>query len=581
MTAGGTAAAPAAPDVAAGHGRNAGAPPVSLEAEVASGALAAADALCARLAAEHYENFTVASRLLPATLRTHLARVYAFCRVTDDIGDELEGDRVTALRQWRAEVAAGLDGGAPPRHPVLLALRETAWVRAVETRPFLDLVDANLRDQQVGSYRSWDELLDYCRLSAAPVGRMVLAVAGCDGAEARALSDDVCIGLQLANFAQDVSLDAAKGRAYLLEEDIEAVGVHGAVRRHCDRAERLLASGERLERMVDGAVRLQLALYRRGGLAIVAAVRAAGYRTDERRPIVPVARKLAMVASGLPAVTWPRRGDGSHRVCAGIARRQARNFYVGFLALPGPQRGAIYALYAFARQVDDAVDGRPPDQARHLVAAQRQRLHLALAGEPDDPVTAALGRAVRRHAIPAGELEALIDGVEQDLTITRYATWDRLSAYCGLVASTIGRMCVRVFGFTDTRALVHADHLGAALQLTNILRDVREDFGFGRVYLPAEDLDRFGVDVAAALDGATEGWDALVSFEVERARALFISGLRVCDFVPGRAAVCVRTMAGIYRALLDEIDATPRLPLERRLSIPAARKLRIAAAAWR
>jgi 15-cis-phytoene synthase len=281
-------------------------------------------------------------------------------------------------------------------------------------------------------------------------------------------------------------------------------------------------------------------------------------------------------------MTRRRRGDHAHRTCAGIARRHARNFYVGFLALPGGQRGAIYALYAFARQVDDAVDGREPGAARGLVAEQRERLRRALAGEPDDPVTAALGRAVRRHAIPAAELEALVDGVEQDLTTSRYATWEELAAYCGLVASTIGCMCVRVFGFTDMRALEHADRLGVALQLTNILRDVREDFGYGRVYLPAEDLDRFGVDLEAALEGRDRrGWDELVHFEADRARALFASGLRVCDFIPHRAAACVRTMAGIYRALLEEIDATPRLPLERRLSLPAARKLRIAAAAWR
>ncbi|HEY6377994.1 MAG TPA: squalene/phytoene synthase family protein [Candidatus Dormibacteraeota bacterium] len=548
-------------------------------------ALPAADELCRRLAREHYENFSVVSRLLPAPARLHLARLYAYCRTTDDLGDESEGDATAALLDWRDQVLAVLSGSGPARHPVLLALSETVRARALPLRPFLDLVEANLRDQRVSQYATWPELLAYSRLSAAPVGRLVLGVFGSLSAQTVRLSDDVCIGLQLANFAQDVACDAGLGRCYLLTDELRAHGLQGAVRRHCDRAEEMLASGVELERIVGGRPALQLSLYRQGGLAVVAAIRDAGYRTDRVRPVVSPARKLQLVAAAVPRAlgTRPRPADAADRRCARIARAQAANFYLGFLALAPPERSAVYSLYAFARQVDAAADeaGSLP-AATAAVAAQRHRLRRTLAGAPDDEVSTALLRTVRRYAIPEAELEALLEGVERDLCVHRYERWEDLAAYCSLVAAAVGRMCVRVFGFTDSAALERADELGTALQLTNILRDVREDAALGRVYLPAADLRRFGLDPEAVAAGqAGAGWEALVHFEAQRARELFASGLGVTAHIPRRAAACVRTMAGIYFALLEAIDRQPRTVLERRLSLPTSRKLAILARAWR
>jgi phytoene synthase len=546
--------------------------------------LPAADELCLELARKHYENFTVTSHLLPAPTRLHLARIYAYCRTTDDIGDETAGDATAALVDWRDQVLAVLSGSSPARHPVLLALAETVRARALSLRPFIDLIQANLRDQHVSSYATWPQLHEYCMHSAAPVGRMVLGVFGSLSAETQKLSDDVCIGLQLANFAQDVARDVALRRCYLLGEELTAYGLQGAVRRHCDRAEALLQSGVKLERVVGGRLALQLSLYRQGGLAIVAAVRDAGYRTDRVRPAVSATRKLSLMAATAPRLLAMRRApaDAADRQCARIARTQAANFYLGFLALAPPERNGIYALYAFARQVDDAADGtESPAHTATAVLGQRHRLRRTLAGEPDDPVTTALLRTVRRYAIPAAELEALLDGVERDLSVNRYESWEDLAAYCSLVAATIGRMCVRVFGFTDGAALLRADELGTALQLTNILRDVREDAGLGRVYLPAADLRRFGLDAAAVAAGTVgEEWDDLVHFEAERARTLFASGLEVTTHIPRRAAACVRTMAGIYRELLETIDSRPRSVLERRISLPTSRKLGILARSW-
>lgn len=543
-----------------------------------------ADQLCLELARKHYENFTVVSRLLPAPARLHLARIYAYCRTTDDIGDESDGDATAALLDWRDEVLAVLSGSGPARHPVLLALAETVRARDLSLRPFADLIEANVRDQRVSAYSTWPQLHEYCMHSAAPVGRMVLGVFGSLSAETQRLSDDVCIGLQLANFAQDVARDAALGRSYLLGEELSAYGLQGAVRRHCDRAEELLQSGVELERVVGGRLALQLSLYRKGGLAIVAAVRDAGYRTDRVRPAVSTTRKLSLITTTAPRLLTMRRSptDAADRQCARIARTQAANFYLGFLALAPPERNGIYSLYAFARQVDDAADGtHSAATAARAVMSQRHRLRRTLAGEPDDPVTTALLRTVRRYAIPAVELEALLDGVERDLRVNRYDSWDDLAAYCKLVAATIGRMCVRVFGFTDGAALRRADELGTALQLTNILRDVREDAGLGRVYLPAEDLGLFGLDADAVAAGAVgDEWDDLVHFEAERARSLFASGLEVTTHIPRRAAACVRTMAGIYRELLETIDSRPHAVLERRLSLPTSRKLAILARSW-
>ena len=541
--------------------------------------LAHADAFCRRLARRHYENFTVASAVLPAELRVHLARIYAFCRVTDDLGDESRSD--ARLRAWRDQVVVALGRDAVPSHPVLLALRETVNACAIPTQPFLDLISANQQDQRIAAYATRAELEAYCSLSAAPVGRMVLAVLGIRGARAEQLSDSVCVGLQLANFAQDVAVDARLGRCYLPADDVEALGVHGAVRALCDRAEALLAAGYELERMTAGRLRAQLAMYRLGGSAILDAIRRASYRTDTVRPQVSAAAKarlaaeaVALLASdhdGQPAAT--RGIVEAERVCQRLARRNAANFYWGFIALARPQRIAIYALYDFARQVDDAVDSPAGGDARDQLDHARLRLRRALSGEPDDEVTAVLARAVAAYRIPADELEGLIDGVERDLTTRRYATWAELAEYCHLVASTVGRMCVRIFGFDDEIALTYADDLGLAMQLTNILRDVRGDRELGRVYLPTDELAAFGITENQLANGRpAPRWNDFVAFQAERARRLFASGLRVERHIPQRAGICVRTMAGLYQRILAEIEEQPALPLRRRLSLSPSDK---------
>lgn len=288
----------------------------------------------------------------------------------------------------------------------------------------------------------------------------------------------------------------------------------------------------------------------------------------------------------LDAVAYMRRPQSveqeAERFCREMARREAKNFYWGFISLPYDQRMAIYALYDFARQVDDEVDGAPQaDLIPERLAAQRERVRRCMLGRTDDPVMQVLAKAVRRYAIPESELQALIDGVERDCTQTRYATWEDLREYCRLVASVVGRMCVRIFGFTDDAALLRADDLGLALQLTNILRDVREDAEMGRIYLPKEDLQRFGIDEEAMLRVQPgQGWEALVQFETQRARALFKAGYEVLRYIPRRPAACVQTMAGIYERLLRKIERDPGLPLRERAALSKGEKLQVVLESW-
>lgn len=271
----------------------------------------------------------------------------------------------------------------------------------------------------------------------------------------------------------------------------------------------------------------------------------------------------------------------SERFCEQMARREAKNFYWGMISLEREQRISMYALYDFARQVDDEADDAGRAHLPERLATQRDRARRCARGEYSDPVTHVLSKAVARYRIPEGELLALVDGVETDLHRTRYATWDELRGYCYLVASVIGRMCVRIFGFTDPIALERATDLGLAMQLTNILRDVREDAGLGRIYLPAEDLQRFGVPEHDLLDGRpSAGWRELVAFEADRARGLFASGFRVADYIPRRPGVCVQTMAGIYWRILDKIDRDPELPLRARASLSRIEKLRVVLESW-
>lgn len=268
--------------------------------------------------------------------------------------------------------------------------------------------------------------------------------------------------------------------------------------------------------------------------------------------------------------------------CAEVTRSRARNFSYGIRLLPAERRAAMQAIYAFARAVDDVGDGDLP-AAEKLDRLARLRAALARVGpEADDPVLRALGDASRRFPIPLDAFAELIDGVELDVHGARFRDFDALVHYCRCVAGSIGRLCLGVFSDAQPtpRAQQLADTLGIALQQTNVLRDIREDLACGRVYLPADDLRRFGVRLQLGPDGRLAGdrtlLASLVAFEAQRAARWYDEGLRLLPLLDGRNRACCAALAGVYRRLLRRIVTDPGAVLDRRLSLPPWEKALVA-----
>ena len=271
--------------------------------------------------------------------------------------------------------------------------------------------------------------------------------------------------------------------------------------------------------------------------------------------------------------------DSAYARCEEITRSEAKNFSYGIRLLPEQKRRAMSALYAFARRVDDVGDGSASvnEKFAQLAAIRKDIDGLDAGTAPaDDAVLTGLADAVARFGMSTDELRELVTGCEMDCTTSRYETWDALAVYCRCVAGSIGRLSLSVFGATDQALGARlADTLGLALQLTNVLRDVVEDRDvMGRVYLPAEDLARFGVlaDASAPPDAVA----ALVRFECGRAHALYGEGLGLLPLLDRRSRACVSAMAGIYRHLLERIEADPLAILDHRVSVPTWQKAAVA-----
>jgi len=265
---------------------------------------------CAQLARTHYENFSVATWFLPRRLRQHFFNVYAYCRISDDLGDEI-GDKATSialLDQWQRELDACYDGS--PRHPVFVALAETVRQFAIPRHEFSDLLVAFRQDQTVTRFQTFHDLLGYCRYSANPVGHLVLYVCGYRDPERQRLSDFTCTALQLANFWQDVSVDYGKGRIYLPLEDMRRFEVaeseieqrqntpafRAMMKFEVERAREWFRQGLPLIRMVDRDLAIDLDLFSRGGLEILHAIEQQDFAVLGNRPAISRSRKLALLA---------------------------------------------------------------------------------------------------------------------------------------------------------------------------------------------------------------------------------------------------------------------------------------------
>ncbi len=283
--------------------------------------------------------------------------------------------------------------------------------------------------------------------------------------------------------------------------------------------------------------------------------------------------------------------DEAYARCRAIVKARAKNFAYAFIFLTDEKRRALDAVYAFCRIADDLADeeSRPLDERRRRLDVLRARLHRSMprAGEApaepiadaeEDQVLQAVAHSAQRFPIKREDLELVIDGCVQDLTVTRYSTWNDLREYCFKVASAVGLACLEVFEHSGEGAREPAIDLGLAMQLTNIVRDVTEDAARDRIYLPQSDLAHFGVSEAELLRGErTAGVRDLLAFEAKRARELFASAERLYPLIPDRRArACPRTLASLYGALLDEIERRDFDVFTSRTSLRGTTKLRLA-----
>jgi phytoene synthase len=258
--------------------------------------------------------------------------------------------------------------------------------------------------------------------------------------------------------------------------------------------------------------------------------------------------------------------------CRRLVRTSGSSFYAGMRILPADRREAIFAVYALARRIDDIADGvLPGEEKLEQLSSLREQLERTRE-ERDDRVLAALADAAARYPIPLAAFGELIDGAEMDVRGRTYSSFPELVEYCRCVAGSIGRLSLGVFEADDReRASSLADDLGVALQITNILRDLREDTSCGRRYLPEEDLERFGCRIdAGRMEGPVE---LVVAYEAERGLAWFERGLELVPLLDQRSAACVLAMAGAYRRLLERIASNPARVLDGRISLRRSEKL--------
>ena len=559
------------------------------------------------IATHHYENFNVVSWLLPKRLHQHFYNLYAYCRWSDDLGDEIPVRQraLELLDAWEDELHLCYVAESGPLHPVLIALRETIRAKDIPQKPFSDLLRAFRQDQRVQRYATWDGVLDYCVYSANPVGRLVLYLCGYRDAERQKLSDYTCTALQLANFWQDVSRDLEKGRIYI---PLDALAAHGLTesdiveRRFSvryvslmkdliERTRELFALGMPLVGSVEGPIRVDIEMFSRGGLAILDAIEASGYDTLNDRPALTKWTQLRLLTRALAGrATSKDRGEqtvslertprqmlgesgtsgtdsglaegvaitvsDSYAECNRIARGAHSSFYLAFFGLPRDKRNALFALYAFMRLIDNVSD-EPGDleAKRRGLAHWRGMLDEAISGETSGhAILPALADSITRFDIPTRYFHDLILGAEMDLTVATYATFDQLSEYCYRVAGTVGLTCLHVFGFRDPRDPDLAERLGLAFQLTNIIRDVKADLEMGRVYLPQEDLERFGCTKNDLAGPLTQGVQALLEFEAERAWRFYEEGVALVGQIDPDSRATLWALVRTYSTLLVRME---------------------------
>ena len=268
--------------------------------------------------------------------------------------------------------------------------------------------------------------------------------------------------------------------------------------------------------------------------------------------------------------------------CRSITRREAKNFYYAFLTLPAARRRAIYVAYAFCRHCDDSVDrvGSTPEKLA-MLDSLRGALQDTYLGHGTGPVFLALADVAERYEIPQDYFQEVISGVGSDLVKTRYQDFEQLRQYCYQVASVVGLICIHIFGYKKDEAKRHAIDLGLAMQLTNIARDVQEDLGLGRIYLPQDEMARFGYSEAELQEGiVNEAFVELMRFQAQRAKSYFDSGFQLLPYLPLRSRGCAAVLGQLYRKVLERIESADYDVLHHRVSLSKSEKLRVTAQTW-
>ena len=543
------------------------------------------------------ENFPVASLLVRAQHRRPILAFYEFARVADDVVDHpslTAAEKIELLDRLEADLV-GDDRADPIVQSV--DLRRALAERGLSPQHAQDLLRAFRLDATKRRYKDWAELMSYCALSAMPVGRFVLDVHG-ESHSAWPASDAICAALQINNHLQDCGLDYRNlDRVYLPLDDldrhglsVEALGgakASPALRRCIAelalRADKLLQQGAGLETAIaDWRLGLEISViqalasriahrltacdplseethlgrWQAGGVGVLAALNGASRRF--------AARRQPDVANPESDTASPRRGAEAR------ARAAGSSFYMAMRLMPAEQRQAMFEIYAFCRAVDDIADGSGPSDA-HFAQLQLWRRDIdAIYASAAPSHLLPLAEAIRTFALRREDFVAVIDGMEMDVAGPIVAPdWATLDLYCDRVASAVGRLCTRVFRMEEAPGLELARHLGRALQLTNILRDIDEDAAAGRLYLPLEALHAAGINSTAPLEAiANPAIDQACAPVVARARRHFAESDAIIARSPRRAVRTARVISAAYRSILDHLVARgwlpPRAPVKRR-----------------
>jgi squalene synthase HpnD/squalene synthase HpnC len=543
------------------------------------------------------ENFPVASLLVRAQHRRPILAFYEFARVADDVADHpslTPAAKIELLDRMEADL---IGEDRPDANPQSAALRCALAERGLSPEHAQDLLRAFRLDASKRRYKDWAELMSYCALSAMPVGRFVLDVHG-ESRSTWPASDAICAALQINNHLQDCGLDYRNlDRVYLPLGDlakyglgVEALGEEHAspALRSCiaelaHRVERLLHEGDGLETAIaDWRLGLEISViyalalriahtltvrdplsaethlgkWRAGGIGLLAALNGASHRFGslERLPS-PAAH---VNETHLEPVAEARTSPSSS------------SFYMAMRLMPFEQRQAMFEIYSFCRAVDDIADNGGPREV-HLDQLQRWRDDVdAIYAGAAPPHLHTLAEAIRTFKLRRDDFLAVIDGMEMDVIAPiRAPDWATLDLYCDRVASAVGRLCVRVFKMEDAPGLALAHHLGRALQLTNILRDIDEDAAVGRLYLPREALRAAGIASSEPLDAiANPAIDQACASVIERARSHFAESDTIIARSPRRVVRTARIMSAAYRSILEHLVARgwlpPRAPVKRR-----------------